>query len=87
MKNMAVLKQFSLNMALALGAFAVMWGAAMLSDRYLGESLYAFLALLIVFFVAMTWSMSASQVQSRQRELERQKESAERKHQRQMLME
>ena len=87
MKNMAVLKQFSLNMALALGTFAVMWGAAMLSERYLGESLYAFLALLIVFFVLMTWTMSASQVQSRQREQRRQQEAAERKHQRQMLTE
>ena len=87
MKNIEVVKQFALNMALALGAFAVMWGAAMLSDRYLGESLYAFLALLIVFFVAMTWTMSASQVESRHREQQRQQEAAKRKHQRQMLTE
>lgn len=87
MKNIEVFKQFAFNMALALGAFATLWGAATLSERYLGESLYAILALLIVFFVAITWTMSASQVRSKQHELKRQQAQAELKKQKQMLTE
>ena len=87
MKNIEVFKQFSRNMALALGAFAVMWGAAMLSEHFLGNSLYLILAMFIVLFVALTWMMSASQVESKDRDQQRQQAERERKTQRRMLTE
>lgn len=87
MENTAVLKRFTINMSVAVGAFVGMWLLGIASERVFGESLYALLAVLIVFFVYMTYSMSKNQVESEAREQKRQQAEAQRKIQRQMLTE
>lgn len=76
MKNIAVLKKFLSYMAVAVIGGALFLGIMKLTSMYFGDPYYGLIGMLGLVFIWFTWSMSASQVESEQREAQYAKERA-----------
>jgi len=74
MKNIAVLKKFLSYIAVAVIGGALFLGIMKLTSMYFGDPYYGLIGMLGLTFIWFTWSMSASQVESEEREAQYAKE-------------
>jgi len=74
MKNIAVLKKFLSYIAVAVIGGALFLGIMKLTSMYFGDPYYGLIGMLGLAFIWFTWSMSASQVESEEREAQYAKE-------------
>lgn len=74
MKNMAVLKRFLSYIAVAVIGGALFLSIMKLTSMYFGDPYYGLIGMLGLGFLWLTWTMSASQVESEEREAQYAKE-------------
>lgn len=87
MKNNAVLSRFGTYCGYAALASASFYGVSLVSEKYFGNPAYAIMLLFVGVAMMILWSMAKSSVESEERQKRWDKEDAERKTSRKMLME
>ena len=78
MKNMAVLKRFLSYMAVAVIGGALFLSIMKIASMYFGDPYYGLIAIIGLGFIWFTWTISASQVESEEKEARWAKEREER---------
>ena len=87
MKNNAVLSRFGTYCGWTALASASFYGVSLVSEKYFGNPAYAIMLLFVGVAMMILWSMAKSSVESEERQKRWDKEDAERKTSRKMLME